>query len=385
MPSEPLHAAFDVLRARLQAELEAQLTSLQNTIEERHQEALAEARRATAADVQERWSARLDALRTEWASRLRGELATASAESDRTLRAEIVRLQSEKASAVAAVTGSQRPEHRDLSRAALNRLAGTLRAISDAPSLTSALDALADGAAAEAPRTALFVLTGPAAEARNLTATDFESNAFERWRSTGFDDSETPQVEMPATGVLAHAIRTRQPTVTRPAGASVQSDQQGLVVPLVVGEQTVALLYAEGEANGDTAGIWPDAVQMVAQHASTCLSHLTALRISQALGAGRPVSETVGAAAGAARDEDGSARRYARLLVSEIKLYNELAVRTGRERRDLLARLRPEIDRARRLYEERVPVSIGDRATLFQQELVQTLAEGDPNLLGASA
>jgi hypothetical protein len=32
-----------------------------------------------------------------------------------------------------------------------------------------------------------------------------------------------------------------------------------------------------------------------------------------------------------------------------------------------------------------VPVSIGHRATLFQQELVQTLAEGDPNLLGASA
>ena len=37
------------------------------------------------------------------------------------------------------------------------------------------------------------------------------------------------------------------------------------------------------------------------------------------------------------------------------------------------------------LRKERVPVSIGHRATLFQQELVQTLAEGDPNLLGASA
>ena len=35
-------------------------------------------------------------------------------------------------------------------------------------------------------------------------------------------------------------------------------------------------------------------------------------------------------------EEDSSARRYARLLVSEIKLYNEAAVRTGREKRDLL-------------------------------------------------
>jgi hypothetical protein len=102
------------------------------------------------------------------------------------------------------------------------------------------------------------------------------------------------------------------------------------------------------------------------------------VRIAQALGAGnnRPA---------ASEEDDGSARRYARLLVSEIKLYNEAAVRTGRERRDLLERLRPEIDRARRLYEARVPLSIGHRATLFQQELVQTLAEGDPNLLGASA
>ena len=102
------------------------------------------------------------------------------------------------------------------------------------------------------------------------------------------------------------------------------------------------------------------------------------MRIAQALGAGnnRPATS---------EEDDGSARRYARLLVSEIKLYNEAAVRTGRERRDLLERLRPEIDRARRLYEARVPVSIGHRATLFQQELVQTLAEGDPNLLGASA
>jgi hypothetical protein len=81
----------------------------------------------------------------------------------------------------------------------------------------------------------------------------------------------------------------------------------------------------------------------------------------------------------------GSARRYARLLVSEIKLYNEAAVRAGRERRDLLARLGPEIDRARRLYEERVPTTIFNREHLFEEELLQTLAEGDPSLLGAPA
>jgi hypothetical protein len=81
-------------------------------------------------------------------------------------------------------------------------------------------------------------------------------------------------------------------------------------------------------------------------------------------------------------DDDTSARRYARLLVSEIKLYNEGAVRVGREKRDLLQRLRPEIERARRLYEERVPDAVGARGQYFQQELVQTLADGDAARLG---
>jgi hypothetical protein len=86
-----------------------------------------------------------------------------------------------------------------------------------------------------------------------------------------------------------------------------------------------------------------------------------------------------------ATEDSNSARRYARLLVSEIKLYNEPAVRLGREKRDLLTRLKPEIDRARRLYEQRISTAIDSRGALFQQELVQTLADGDPALLGGSA
>ena len=84
--------------------------------------------------------------------------------------------------------------------------------------------------------------------------------------------------------------------------------------------------------------------------------------------------------------EDGdSARRYARLLVSEIKLYNEVAVQIGRQKRDLLARLKPEIDRARNLYFQRISPAVDSRGALFQQELVQTLADGDASLLGNPA
>jgi hypothetical protein len=81
-------------------------------------------------------------------------------------------------------------------------------------------------------------------------------------------------------------------------------------------------------------------------------------------------------------DED-AARRYARLLVSEIKLYHEPAVSEGRRNRNLLERLRTEIERAQRLYEERVPVQVRLKADFFGQELVRTLAGGDPTLLGS--
>lgn len=382
MPSDALNSEIDALRARLQADLDTQLTTIQTKLEERHQAELAEARQVTAAEAREHWSARLNALRAEWASQLRAEVAGASAESARAHAAELARLQAEKSFAISAATeaGGARSPHTDASRAALHRLAGTLRTLSEASSLTATLDALADGAAAEAADTALFVVSNVADAGRATNGPATASDRLERWRSVSFDDDETDPVT-PADGAIAHAVRTRQPTVTTRRtddAAPGTPGRSGLVVPIVVGDKSVAVLYAEGEADVEAAAVWPDAIRILCQHASVCLAQLTAVRIAQALGAGnnRPA---------ASEEDDGSARRYARLLVSEIKLYNEAAVRTGRERRDLLERLRPEIDRARRLYEARVPVSIGQRAMLFQQELVQTLAEGDPNLLGASA
>jgi hypothetical protein len=76
------------------------------------------------------------------------------------------------------------------------------------------------------------------------------------------------------------------------------------------------------------------------------------------------------------------ARRLARLLVSEIKLYNEDRVVLGRKARDLYERLRDDIARSRQVYTERVSAEVRAAADYFQQELVATLAEGDPALLG---
>jgi hypothetical protein len=161
-------------------------------------------------------------------------------------------------------------------------------------------------------------------------------------------------------------------------------------VPLLVGAQPVAVLYADdaGAAQPQAPASWPEAIQILCRHASVSLAHLTAARAADAmrrsLGPPSVPPAAAGTLQGVPAEDSSSARRYARLLVSEIKLYNEPAVRLGRQQRDLLTRLKPEIDRARRLYEQRISSAVDSRGALFQQELVQTLADGDPALLGGS-
>lgn len=77
------------------------------------------------------------------------------------------------------------------------------------------------------------------------------------------------------------------------------------------------------------------------------------------------------------------ARRFARLLVSEIKLYNEHKVAEGRRGGDLYDRLKEDIDRSRQMYEKRVTANVAAKFDYFYDELVSTLAEGDPSKLGS--
>jgi len=102
---------------------------------------------------------------------------------------------------------------------------------------------------------------------------------------------------------------------------------------------------------------------------------------------GEHVASTSPTPAGAAPDEEerqhADARKFARLLVSEIKLYNEQRVAEGRRNNDLYRRLREDIDRSRQMYEKRVTPGVASKFDYFHDELVKTLAEGDPIKLGA--
>jgi len=78
-----------------------------------------------------------------------------------------------------------------------------------------------------------------------------------------------------------------------------------------------------------------------------------------------------------------AAKRFARLLVSEIKLYNEAKVNEGRTNRDIYDRLKDDIDRSLQMYTQRVNPKIAESTSYFHEEIVKTLAQGDRALLGA--
>ncbi len=76
------------------------------------------------------------------------------------------------------------------------------------------------------------------------------------------------------------------------------------------------------------------------------------------------------------------ARRFARLLVSEIKLYNEPKVEQGRRSRDLYQRMKEDIDRSRQMYDERIGEDVRKGSNYFYDELVRILADGNADSLG---
>jgi hypothetical protein len=76
------------------------------------------------------------------------------------------------------------------------------------------------------------------------------------------------------------------------------------------------------------------------------------------------------------------ASRFAKLLVSEIELYNKAKVADGRKNADLYRRLKADIDRSRQTYEKRFGKTVARQVDYLHEELVRTLAGSEPSLLG---
>jgi hypothetical protein len=82
------------------------------------------------------------------------------------------------------------------------------------------------------------------------------------------------------------------------------------------------------------------------------------------------------------RKNHEEAMRFARLLVSEIKLYNEAKVQQGRSSNGIYNLMRDDIERSRQLYKERVPEPVRAQTNYFNDELIRILADGDSGAMG---
>ncbi len=427
-----IRSAADALLARLTDELRQQVDKAVAEMASAAEATAAERARDAEAAFETRQQEALEALRAEHAAALDAarreadealtaarEEAAAAREALEAARAEAAAIRAEadaalaQAEAAVAQAMTEATAHADASRAAaraeataqaqadtvrrLSSLARAIAAMDEASTLSEVLDALAAGLEAQADRSAVLVFRGDAARV---------------WRRAGFGDApDVPELSLARHDDLRAIVESARPTLLEGQGggheilgvATLRAGETGLAVPVAIGGQVAALVYADAvavrtaEAAGDDAAaaasapVWAEVVEVLARHAARCLEALTAMRAS---GYARPQRPAVvvpmpphlrvverPALETSVGDAIAQAQRIARLLVSEIRLNREDDIRQGREAGDLGARLGGDIERARQEYLARVSEAVPGRDALFEDEVVRTLASGDASLL----
>lgn len=126
----------------------------------------------------------------------------------------------------------------------------------------------------------------------------------------------------------------------------------------------------------------PAAVEepMVAQATAEVVSATS----SMAAAAAAPATDAFAHMSPEDADVHRKAQRFARLLMDEIKLYNQAKVAEGRKHKDLYDRLKEDIEKSRSTYHKRYGNTVAASADYLNSELIRSLAEDDVSLLGAN-
>jgi hypothetical protein len=293
------------------------------------------------------------------------------------------------------------------------------------------LRALLDAGSGYCARIALFVVKAGAASG---------------WQSRGFGDEEVVKdfaLDLSA-GPVAHTYQNRVATPGNIAEMGRKfvkefgspANEQVLVLPLALKDKVAALVYADG---GDTGKLDQDALELLVVATSAWLE-VTSLRkqaaaredgemvsrvetppvqtvssfsdpfashapkhvpakaavepepaaevveVASARAAAAPAAATDPLAGLSPEDADvhRKAQRFARLLVDEIKLYNQAKVAEGRRNKDLYDRLKEDIDKSRGTFQKRYGNTAAASADYFQSELLRSLAEDDISIMGSN-
>lgn len=286
------------------------------------------------------------------------------------------------------------------------------------------LRALLDAGSGYCSRIALFVVKAGAASG---------------WHSRGFGDQDpVKDFALDLTvGPVAHSYQNRIATPGNIAemGSSFvdrfgkPSNEQVLILPLLLKDKVAAIVYADA---GETGQLDPDSLELLvmstsawlevaslrkqaskeeAAHAEPAPPVHTVSSFSDPFAAHVPkhvvahvheqvvempaAHATAAAAPATAADplaglspEDAEthrkAQRFARLLVDEIKLYNQAKVAEGRRNKDLYDRLKEDIEKSRGTFQKRYGNTAAAVGDYFHHELLRSLAEDDISVMGAN-
>ena len=278
------------------------------------------------------------------------------------------------------------------------------------------LRALLDNTVLYSGRAALFVVKNGAATC---------------WHGTGFANEEAIK-DFGLDTSCALATRTLQSRNAETGNISdfdqhfaskfgAPADEKTLMLPLLLKDKVSALVYADAGAKGGALDL--AALDVLVRATSAWLEVISQRKQAQKEGTAEPemhsapavndpfaahnpihskpqqAAEPAPAAAmsaaaawggptSARAGEDGEAQRkaqrFVRLLIDDIKLYNQAKVSEGRKHKDLYDRLKEDIEKSRATYLKRYGNSIPGAAEYFNQELIRSLAEDDVSLLGSN-
>ena len=163
------------------------------------------------------------------------------------------------------------------SLAAMERLLEAFKRRDQSTTLTALLDTLAETAAGETTRSAVFVV-----RAREVRG----------WRAAGFSDAPADvrlvSVPLDGAGAIGVCVRSKSRVEISPAtfadgdlaflGAADAAS--GLAMPVTLGGETAAVIYGDDGGAGGPAG-WRETIEILARHASRCLEAQTAIRAAK--------------------------------------------------------------------------------------------------------
>jgi hypothetical protein len=260
-----------------------------------------------------------------------------------------------------------------------------------APDSEELLATLVDSAAAFAGGAAVFRIAGDGARGERIHGVAEE--AAEKFR--------TLEIPLTSAAALHGAVESRDPvtTITSVPEVSAQviaiadhpADGRALVFPLVIKDAVPALLYVWGEVlissvellSQVAAAVWNGLEPPLPEGPAALPQQPELVQIAAPSAA--PIMSPAGAWESLPADEQQShlrAQRFARVHVAEMRLFEADAVQAGRSRQNLYDALRKPIDAARDTFRQSFFASCPSMVDYLHLEIVRTLANDDPQVLG---